>query len=162
MTSASRTGRTRALRRIGPMRKIALASGVLYLVTFAASIPQLKLFADVIDNSDYISTPGSNTPLLWGACLEVITAAAGIGTAVVLYPVTRRVSQTAAIGFVTSRVVEASLIVVGVVSLLSVVTLRDDFAGATVLRRTRSSSPAMRSSRCASGRSCSAPDSSLP
>ena len=69
--------------------------------------------------------------MLWGSWLEVITAASGIGTAVVLYPVTRRVSRTAAIGFVTSRVVEAALILVGVVSLLSVVTLQQHFAGAT-------------------------------
>jgi hypothetical protein len=130
MTSDTNTRPTDRLRRMAPMRKIALASGVLYLITFAASIPELKLYADVVNNHDYISTPGSNTPLLWGAWLEVITAVAGIGTAIVLYPVTKRVSQTAAIGFVTSRVVEATLIGVGVVSLLAVVTLRHDFAGA--------------------------------
>lgn len=135
MTTVPNTRPTGMLRRMTPMRKIALASGVLYLITFAASIPQLKLFKDVIDNRDYILTTGSNTPLLWGALLEVITAAAGIGTAIALYPVTKRVSQTAAIGFVTSRVVEAALIVVGVVSLLAVVTLRHDFAGATGAQR---------------------------
>ena len=60
-----------------------------------------------------------------------MTAASGVATAVILYPVTRRVSRTAAIGFVTSRVVEAALILVGVVSILSVVTLQQHFAGAT-------------------------------
>jgi hypothetical protein len=118
-------------RRLDPMRKVSLAGGVLYLITFAASIPQLKLFAKIIDNHDYIRTAGSNTPVLWGSLLEVITAAAGVGTAIALYPITKRVSQTAAIGFVTSRVVEAGLILVGVLSLLSVVTLQKEFAGAT-------------------------------
>lgn len=113
------------------MRKIALAGGVLYLVTFAASIPQLKLFKNVVDNPDYVSIHGSSTSLLVGACLEVITALAGIGTAVALYPVTKRISQTAAIGFVTSRVLEAAMIMVGVLGILSLVTLHDDFAGAT-------------------------------
>ena len=115
-----------------PTRKVALAGGITYLITFAASLPQLKLFADVIDDpTGYISGPRSNTALLWGSWLEVITAIACVGTAVALYPVTRRVSRTAAIGFVTSRVVEATLILVGVVSLLSVVTLQDHFTGAT-------------------------------
>ena len=119
-------------RRMDPTRKVALAGGIAYLITFAASIPQLKLFADVVDDpSGYISGPRSNTALLWGSWLEVITAIACVGTAVALYPVTRRVSRTAAIGFVTSRVVEATLILVGVMSLLSVVTLQDQFAGAT-------------------------------
>jgi hypothetical protein len=114
------------------MRKIALAGGVLYLITFVASIPQLKLFSKIVDNPEgYITGHGSNTPVLWGSWFEVITAFAGIGTAIALYPVTRRISKTAAIGFVTSRVVEAALILVGVVSLLTVVTLRADLAGAT-------------------------------
>jgi hypothetical protein len=139
MTTDTHTARTTAAarrptsrRRMDPMRRVSLAGGVLYLITFAASIPQLALFADVIDDpTGYISTPGGNSALLWGAWLEVITAAACVGTAVALYPVTKRVSQTAAIGFVTSRVVEATLIVVGVLALLSVVTLQDHFAGTT-------------------------------
>jgi hypothetical protein len=114
------------------MRKVALAAGVLYLLTFLASIPQLKLFSHLVDDpAGFISTPGSNGSVLFGSWLEVITAIAGVGTAVALYPVTRRVSRTAAIGFVTSRVVEAALILVGVVSVLSVVTLKAHFAGTT-------------------------------
>jgi Domain of unknown function (DUF4386) len=121
-----------APRRMDPMRKVALAGGITYLITFAASIPQLKLFADVVDDpTGYISTPRDNTAVLWGSFLEVVTAAACIGTAVALYPVVRRVSRSAAIGFVSSRIVEATLIMVGVLSLLSVVTLQDHFAGAT-------------------------------
>ena len=139
MTTESRTtqARTTAERpptppRMDPTgRKVSLAVGIAYLVTFAASLPQLKLFADVIaDPAGYISNPGSNAAVQWGSVGEIITAASGVATAVLLYPVARRVSRTAAIGFVTSRVVEAALILVGVVSILSVVTLQHHFAGA--------------------------------
>ena len=130
--TTARPDETAPPRRMDPMRKVALAGGIAYLVTFAASIPQLKLFADVIDDpTGYISAPRDNSALLWGSWLEVVTAAACIGTAVALYPVTRKVSRTAAIGFVTSRAVEATLILVGVMSLLSLVTLQGHFAGAT-------------------------------
>ena len=126
------TTTTGARWRMAPARKIALAGGIAYLVTFAASIPQLKLFAAVIaDPAGYISNPGGNAAVQWGSVLELLTAASGVATAVVLYPVTRRVSRSAAIGFVTSRVVEAALIIVGVVCILSVVTLQQHFAGAT-------------------------------
>ena len=108
-----------------PTRKVALAGGIAYLVTFAASIPQLGLFADLIADPVGFLETGDTTPVLWGIWLEIVTAAACIGTAVALYPVTRRYSPTAAIGFVTSRVVEAVLILVGVVSLLTVVSLKD-------------------------------------
>jgi hypothetical protein len=139
MTADTRTTRTSTTtaestprRRMDPMRKVALAGGVAYLVTFAASLPQLKLFADVIaDPTGYISSPGSNAAVQWGSVLEFMTAASGVATAILLYPVARRISRTAAIGFVSSRVVEAALILVGVVSILSVVTLQQHFAGAT-------------------------------
>ena len=120
---------------MSPARKIALAGGLLYLLTFAASIPQLKLFATVVDDPEgFVTGPGSNLRCCGAAGSRSSPPLAGIGTAVALYPVTRRVSRTAAIGFVTSRVVEAALILVGVVSLLTVVTLRQDLAGATGAR----------------------------
>jgi hypothetical protein len=112
-------------------RKIALWGGLLYLLTFAASLPQLALFADLIDDpTGYITSPGSDTAVQLGAWLEIVTALAGVGTAVALYPITRRVSRSAAIGFVTSRVVEAGVIFAGVMSVLAVVTLRGEYAGA--------------------------------
>jgi hypothetical protein len=115
-----------------PMRKASLAAGLLYLLTFAASIPQLWLFKKIVDDpSGFVSGHGCNTAVLLGSLFEIITAAAGIGTAVALYAVNRRVSRTAAIGFVTTRVVEGVMIIVGVMSVLSVVTLKSDFAGAT-------------------------------
>jgi hypothetical protein len=130
--TAPTAGQSPARPGMDRTRRIALAGGIAYLITFAASIPQLKLFADVIaDPTAYISNPGSNAAVQWGSVLEFMTAASGVATAIVLYPVTRRVSRTAAIGFVTSRVVEAALILVGVVALLSVVTLQHHFAGAT-------------------------------
>ena len=47
-----------------PSRKVALAGGVLYLITFVASMPALGLYADVLGHPDYIITRGSNAPLL--------------------------------------------------------------------------------------------------
>ena len=108
-----------------PMRKTALIAGALYLITFITSIPALALFDDVLNNPDYILGAGSEGGVLWGAFLEVILGLACIGTAVTLYPVIKRQSGTAALGFVTARTLEAAMIFVGVVSLLSILTVRD-------------------------------------
>ena len=67
----------------------------------------------------------------WGVFIEVILALAGVGTALALYPIVKRQNQAAALGFVTSRLLEGSMIIVGVVSLLTVVTLKHDAHGAT-------------------------------
>ena len=65
-----------------------------------------------------------------GALCESFLAITNIGTAVVLWPIVKRQSETLALSYVASRVVESIIIVVGLISLLSVVTLREDFAGA--------------------------------
>jgi len=109
---------------IDPMRRTSLAAGILYLITFV-SIPTLFLYNPVRDDADFVLGVGSDTAVLWGALSEVVVALAGVGTAVVLFRVARRQSETAALGFVASRILEAAGILVGVVSLLSLVSLRD-------------------------------------
>jgi hypothetical protein len=110
-------------------RKTALVAGVFYLITFI-SIPTLALYGPVKNHRDWILGSGSSTAVLVGCFLEVIVALANIGTAVTLYPVVKRQNEGVALGFVAARVLEASMIFVGVVSLLSLVTLRQDVSGA--------------------------------
>ena len=116
-------------RQMPPMRRISLAAGILYVLTFV-SIPTLALYKAVKDDAGaFVLGAGSTAGVQWGALSEVIVGLAGIGTAVVLYPVAKRVSQTAALGFVAARLVETCLIFVSVVSLLTILTLRNDVAG---------------------------------
>src|SRR5271165_2367994 len=125
------TVRTTAANRI-PMtstRKTALVAGVFYLITFI-SIPTLALYGPVKNHRDWILSSGSHTGVLVGGFLEVIVALAGIGTAVTLYPVVKRQNEGVALGFVAARILEAGMIFTGVISLLSLVTLRQDLGGA--------------------------------
>ncbi|MFF2847599.1 DUF4386 domain-containing protein [Streptomyces sp. NPDC058001] len=112
-------------------RNHARAAGALYLITFLASIPALLLIAPVLDHTDYIVGTRADTRVLWGCLLDVVTALACIGTAVAVFPVVKRINESLALGFLTARLVEAGIILIGVVSLLSVVTLRQDLAGTT-------------------------------
>jgi hypothetical protein len=104
--------------------------GVLFAVTFVTSILGLILYDPVLNDADYILGAGADTRVQLGALCEILLAIANIGTAVVLWPIVRRQSETLALGYVASRTVESTVIVVGLISLLSVVTLRGDFAGA--------------------------------
>ena len=113
---------------MSPDRKLALAAGVFYLLTFV-SIPTLFLYDQVRNNPNYILNPGPDTAVLFGAILEIIVALAGIGTAVTLYPVLKRQNEAAALGLVGSRVVEAAGILAGVACLLAIVILRQSGAG---------------------------------
>jgi hypothetical protein len=115
-------------RATDPMRRRSRTAGILYLITFV-SMPTLALYQGVRTQADFVLGVGSDTGVLWGALSEVVVAIAGVGTAVVLFPVAKRQSETAALGFVTSRVLEAAGILLGVVGVLSVITLRHDVAG---------------------------------
>ena len=118
-------------KRMTPLRKTSLTAGVLYLLTFV-SIPIFALYGP-IHLPGYIPGTGSDNKVIIGGILEIIVALAGIGTAVVLYPVLKQQHQGAALGLVAFRVLEAATIFVGVAFLLSVVTLHQNGAGTETL-----------------------------
>lgn len=113
------------------LRKTSLAAGILYLVSFV-SIPTLALY-DSIHQANYILGQGPDTAVIIGNILEIVVALAGIGTAVVLYPVLKKQNEGVALGLVGSRVLEAATIFVGVMFLLTVVTMRQTAAGEEAL-----------------------------
>jgi len=112
-------------------RKISLAAGALYLLTFV-SIPTLAIYGPV-KGANYILGAGPDTSAIIGGILEIIVALAGIGTAIVLFSVLKKQNEGLALGLVAARVLESGTIFVGVAFLLSIVTLRQAGAGANAL-----------------------------
>jgi Domain of unknown function (DUF4386) len=117
--------------QMSPHRKTALVAGVLYLLTFV-SIPTLVIYGQV-KSANYILGAGPDTAAIIGGILEIIVALAGIGTAVVLFPVLKKQNEATALGLVAARILESGTIFVGVAFLLSIVTLRQAGAGAEAL-----------------------------
>jgi len=112
-------------------RTIALVTGVLFIITYITSIPPvLFLYGPVLNDPRYIVGAGADNGVSLGAFLELLLIVANIGTTVVLFPILKRVNEIFALGYVTARVVESVFIAVGILSLLAVVTLRQDVAGA--------------------------------
>jgi hypothetical protein len=124
MTNANRTTTTKRVP-MDSMRKTALVAGVFYLITFI-SIPSLALYGPVFNDPDWILGSGSDAGVRLATVLELIVALAGIGTALALYPVVKRQNEAFALGFIASRTLEAGMIFTGIMSVLSLVTLRQD------------------------------------
>jgi hypothetical protein len=104
---------------------IARVTGVLFLITYVTAIPAVFLYGPLLDDPRYIVGGGAaDNGASLGALLELILIVANIGTTVVLWPVLKRVNEILALGFVTARVMESVFIAVGILSLLTVVTLR--------------------------------------
>src|SRR5215203_5973675 len=109
---------------------IARVTGVLFLITYITAIPAaFVLYPPVVDDPrSIVGAAGADTSVRLGAFLELMLIIANIGTAVVLWPVLKRVNEILALGFVTARVMECVFIAVGILSLLTVVTLRQEAA----------------------------------
>jgi hypothetical protein len=115
-------------------QKIAKLFAWIFLATWATSIPARLLFVDNLggDWSNLFFTPGgSETAVYIAAILEFLLIVTNIGTAVVLYPVVKRQSEIGALGYLSARIMESAFILVGLLSLLSIVTLRQDLVGAS-------------------------------
>ena len=111
-------------------RKTSFVAGVLFIITFVTSIPAaLVLYTPVLDDANFILGAGADGGVALGAFLEVLLIVANVGTAVALFPILKRQNEPLALGYVTARLVECTFIAIGIVSVLAVVTLRQDFAG---------------------------------
>ncbi|MFF3085368.1 DUF4386 domain-containing protein [Streptomyces nojiriensis] len=114
---------------MGSTRRTAIVAGVLFLVTEVAAIGGLALYRPVLHDTGYVLGSGADTRVFLGALCEFVLALAVTGTGAALYPVLRRRNEGAAIGYVCGRLLEAAVIVVGIISVLSVVTLRRQAEG---------------------------------
>jgi hypothetical protein len=114
--------------------------GWLFIGTFVTSIPARLLFVDGLGASwsdvRFIPGAGSVTSLKLGAILEFALIAFNIATAVVIYPLVRRQSETVSLGYVTARIMESTFIAIGLMSILSVVNVMDALEAATGVHAT--------------------------
>jgi hypothetical protein len=114
---------------VDPARRTALIFGLFFIGTFVFSIPAVLIYGPVF-KAHYVLGPGADHRVALAAFLEILTAICNIATAVVLFPIAKRQSQSVSLGYVASRTLESTVIVIGAVSLLSIVTLRHAFGGA--------------------------------
>jgi uncharacterized protein DUF4386 len=109
--------------------------GWLFIGTFITSIPARLLFIHGVGaswtNMHFVAGDTSTASLKWGAVFEFGLIVTQIGTAVVLYPLARRVSETVALGYVGARIMESVFAAIGIMSMLSVVSVIDALGGAS-------------------------------
>ncbi len=108
-------------------RRMSLVTGVMWLITFATSIPALWLYQPVLDHPvGYVAGAGHDNRIFLAAFLELLLIISNLATAVIPYPLLKRQHEGCALGFVTARILECTAIFVGILSVLAVVGLRTD------------------------------------
>jgi Domain of unknown function (DUF4386) len=114
-----------------PTRKTALVAGILYLITYASSIPAALLLSNTLADPSYILGAGADGQIRLAALFDIVNGLTAFGTAVALYSIVKRQHEGLAIGFVASRLFEAAILFIGVVSVVSIAALRETAATAT-------------------------------
>jgi hypothetical protein len=110
-------------------RIIAINTGVLFLIAAVASILGLILYQPILEDSEYIVHSAThNTQIYWGAFFEIITAFAVIGTPISFFPILRKVNLSMAVATVSFRLLEAVIIILGILSLLAIISLNQSFS----------------------------------
>jgi hypothetical protein len=116
-------------------RRTGRIFGWFFIGTFITSIPARMLFIEGLDSSwtETVFNPGdvSDTSLKLGSILEFGVIATNIATAVVLYPLAKRLSETVSLGYVTARVMESVFIAIGIISIITVVDVNDAWSAAS-------------------------------
>ena len=112
-------------------QRTARIMGAWFLGTFVFSVPAFWFYDPLLNNASYVAGSGQDTRIAVGALLEICLAICGIATAVVIFPIVKRVNESTALGYIASRTVESILILIGVLSLMSIAALRQDLANGT-------------------------------
>ena len=117
------------------VQKAARLFGWFFIATFVTSISAKILFITGVGGTfsglDFVPGELSKNTVYVAAILEFALIITNIATAVVIYPIVKRQSEKVALGYVTARIMESAFIMVGLLSIMGIVSVSEAMAGAT-------------------------------
>jgi len=111
-------------------RKIAIIAGVLFIIATVASLLSLPFIAPIKASNYLIDVSANGNQVIIGALFLFIAAAASASIAISLYPILKKYNEGLALGAVGFRIIEGMLGIVGVICLLLLTTLSQEFVKA--------------------------------
>jgi hypothetical protein len=112
-------------------KKAAKIVGVLFILAFVTAITGLNLYDPILKGPDYLIKGSEHAnQVILGTLMELILVVSVIGTATTMFPFLRKYNETIALWHVCFRFLEAVIITVGVISVLSLLTLSREFVAA--------------------------------
>lgn len=109
-------------------KKNAIITGLFFIGATVTAIIGLKLYDPILVQPDYIQNGAKYTvQLIWGAVFELILICSATGTAIMLSPYLRKYNKHLGLGYLSFRLLEVIFILIGIVAMLSIVTLSNSF-----------------------------------
>jgi len=107
------------------------AVGVLFIVATVASALGVVLLGSILEDPGYLTDAAADeVQVSFAVLLDLIAAASIAAIAVMIFPVLKRQSETSALGYLAARIIEATIIVVGAIGLLSILSLSQEYVQA--------------------------------
>jgi len=113
-------------------RRTAVIAGVLFIVATVATFVADALTPALAGTDYLIRLAAHPNQVAAGVLVKIVSVLAGAGIAVAMYPVMKRANAGLALGSVVFRTLEPAFYMVGVVSLLALLKLGQQFAAAGV------------------------------
>ncbi len=108
-------------------RKTAIIVGVLFIAATVAGIIS-RVFGPNLDAPDYLANLSTNeNQVLIGGLFEFTMAVLIAGIPVFMYPLLKKYNEALALGYVVFRTIEVVIFTVGAISLLTLLTLSQEF-----------------------------------
>jgi hypothetical protein len=105
--------------------------GILFILAAASSIIGLILYDPILNDPDYLINGAAHANrIVLGALMELILVVSAIGTSIMMFPFLRRYNESLALGHVCFRFMEAVIIIIGIVSMLTLLTLSQEYVSA--------------------------------
>ncbi len=115
-------------------RKTAIIVGVLFIIATVAYSLGVILLDPILGGSDYLTSASENeNQVIIGAFLVLIDSVAVAGIGIVIYPVLKKYNEALALGYAGARIVEGVLFIVNVITILTLLTLSQEFVKAGAL-----------------------------
>jgi hypothetical protein len=117
--------------RTDPIRKTAMIVGVLFAVATIAGTIGAIFIGPITDDPDYlVNTSAHENEVALGALLTLIMGVAVVGIAVMMFPILKKVNEGLALAYVGFRTLECVILIVVAMSLLSLLTLSQEYVEA--------------------------------
>ena len=112
-------------------KKAARIVGVLFILAAVTAIIGLSLYDPILKGPDYLMKGSEHAnQIILEAVMELILVISAVGTATTMFPFLKKYNETIALWHVCFRFIEAVIITIGVISVLSLLTLSKEYVAA--------------------------------
>jgi len=131
MNTVKQTAMIKGDKHMNSNRKTATFVGVMFILATVSAILGLYFYQPILAGPDYLINGAANqNQVSLGVLMELVLVCSNIGTAIGLFPLLKPYSERIALGHFSFRFLEVVFIAIGIVSVLSLLTLSQDFVAA--------------------------------